>query len=326
VQQRAQSARVSGPQRSTRDAITAFARALAAAGYSPRTVAALTGDLAQFTQFLEQQRDIITPGRVARGDVVAFTAALVEGSLAPPARPAARRTVARKLSSLRRFFVFCVDEGETSVSPMVGVTAPKVPHHLPLVMGPGEVARLLDCAGDGTPLTLRDQALLELVYSCGLRVQEVLDLRFQDLDLDARELRVTGKRRKVRLVPIGEPAARAVAEYLREGRPELVRAGTSAPAHGAPVENLFVSRNGRPLSPSDVRRRLEGRLRAVGGATGVSPHTLRHSYATHLLEGGADLRSIQELLGHASLGTTQVYTHVSAAHLRSTYRRAHPRA
>jgi integrase/recombinase XerD len=311
---------------STRDAVTSYLRALVAAGYSPRTVVAVTADLSQFADFLEQRRGIATPSGVGRSDVVAFAAALAEGSLASPARPAARRTVARKLSSLRGFFVFCVDEGVAAVSPLVGVSAPKAPHRLPMVMGPGEVALMLDSMIDEKPLTLRDHALLELIYSCGLRVQEILDVRLQDLDLDARELRVTGKRRKVRLVPIGEPAATAVAHYLREGRPELIGAGSSSAALETPVDTMFVSRNGRPLSASDVRRRLERQLRAVGGAAGVSPHTLRHSYATHLLEGGADLRSIQELLGHASLGTTQVYTHVSAVHLRRVYRRAHPRA
>ena len=315
-----------GAEPSTRDVVTSYLRALVAGGYSPRTVLAVTADLAQFADFVEQRRGISTPPQIGRSDVVAFAAALAEGSLASPARPAARRTIARKLSSLRRFFAFCVDEGVASVTPMVGVSAPKVPHRLPMVMAPGEVALMLDSMGDEKPLTLRDHALLELIYSCGLRVQEVLDLRLQDLDFAARELRATGKRRKVRLVPIGEPAARAVAHYLREGRPELVGAGSSSAALETPVDNVFVSRNGRPLSASDVRRRLERQLRAVGGATGASPHTLRHSFATHLLEGGADLRSIQELLGHASLGTTQVYTHVSAAHLRSVYRRAHPRA
>jgi site-specific recombinase XerD len=312
--------------RAVRDVVTSYLRALVAAGYSPLTVAAATADLTQFADYLEHYRGLATPGRTTRSDIVAFAAALAEGTLTSSGRPAARRTIARKLSSLRRFFVFCVDEGVASVSPMVGVTAPKLPHRLPMVMGPDEVAHMLDSMADKKPLTLRDRALLELVYSCGLRVQEVLDLRLQDLDLDARELRVTGKRQKVRLVPVGEPAATAVARYLCEGRPVLVGAGSSSAALERPTAILFVSRNGHPLSASDVRRRLEQRLRAVGGATRASPHALRHSYATHLLEGGADLRSIQELLGHASLGSTQIYTHVSATHLRAVYRRAHPRA
>jgi site-specific recombinase XerD len=313
-------------ERPTRDVVTSHLRALAAAGYSPRTIRAVTADLAQFVAFLERDGGVSTPSQVSRGDLMAFAAALAEGTLSSSDRPAARRTIARKLSSLRGFFVFCVDEGVASVSPLVGVSAPKVPQRLPIVMAPGEVALMLDSMSDEKPLTLRDRALLELIYSCGLRVQEILDLRLDDMGLEARELRVTGKRRKVRLVPIGEPAARAVAHYLREGRPELVGAGSSSAALEAPLDIVFLSRNGRPLSASDVRRRLQRRLAAVGGATGTSPHTLRHSYATHLLEGGADLRSIQELLGHASLGTTQIYTHVSAAHLRSVYRRAHPRA
>ena len=208
------------------------------------------------------------------------------------------------------------------------------------MLTPTQIGEFLDGIDGDEPLTLRDRALFELIYSCGLRAQEALDLTVQDIDVGRREARVKGKGRKVRVVPVGEDALSALDRYLRVARPGLLaRARMGIPAAAAAAaprstqrsadrvdEPLFVSRRGRPLSPSDVRRRLERHLDQASVPEGTSPHTLRHSFATHLLEGGADLRSIQELLGHASLRTTQVYTHVSAAHLRGAYRSAHPRA
>jgi site-specific recombinase XerD len=166
---------------------------------------------------------------------------------------------------------------------------------------------------------VRDRALFELIYSSGLRCQEVLDLRLRDINLGSREIRVKGKGRKVRVIPVGEVALVALERYLREVRSGLVKDALQE-------DHIFLSRSGRPLSSSDVQRRLARYLARAGAPRGTSPHTLRHSFATHLLEGGADLRVIQEMLGHSSLRTTQVYTHVSAAHLRRAYRKAHPRA
>ena len=173
-------------------------------------------------------------------------------------------------------------------------------------------------------LALRDRAMFELLYSSGLRTRELLELRLCDLDFATGEVRVKGKGRKERVVPFGRPARHALEVYISDGRGELVCKLPDRAREGQ--DRVFVSRNGRPLSPSDVRRRLLNIMDRSGVATKISPHTLRHSFATHLLEGGADLRSIQEFLGHASLNTTQVYTHVSATHLRESYRRAHPRA
>jgi integrase/recombinase XerC len=283
-------------------------------------LAASESDLAQFLAvmealFVERVTDL-QPAHVRT-----YVAAMADGRLRPSRRPYARTSIARKLSVVRSYLRFCVDEGLLDVSPALGMRSPKLPRRLPAVLAQEQVGRLLDDWGGEEPLDLRDRALYELVYSCGLRCQEVIDLRMGDVDVEGREVRVTGKGSKERVLPVGEEAVLALRRYLHAGRPELCR-GTVASRD----DRIFVSRRGRPLSASDVRRRLERHLATIDAPSGVSPHTLRHSFATHLLEGGADLRSIQELLGHASLTTTQVYTHVSASHLRAVYRRAHPRA
>ena len=234
-------------------------------------------------------------------------------------RPYARSTIARKLSVVRSFLGFCEDNGLVEASPGAGVGSPKVPRRLPQVLTPVQTADLLETMGADKPLEMRDRALFELIYSSGLRCQEVLDLRLRDINLETREVRVKGKGRKVRVIPVGEVALDAVERYLGEARSRLVK-------DAAQEDHVFLSRTGRPLSSSDVQRRLARYLARAGAPRGTSPHTLRHSFATHLLEGGADLRVIQEMLGHSSLRTTQVYTHVSAAHLRRAYRKAHPRA
>ena len=317
-------------------AVTAFIRGLIAADYSVSTIEASLSDLRQFAVFLTR-RDIDLVSGITRADVAAFAGALADpgaraitgpishsGGGLPhtckaTTRPCARSTVARKLSVVRSFLRFCEDNGIVEVSPAAGVGSPKVPRRLPQVLTPDQVAQLLDTIAGTKPLELRDRALFELIYSSGLRCQEVLDLRLRDISLESREVRVKGKGRKVRVVPVGEVALIALERYLGEGRARLDAGPT-------PADHVFLSRTGRPLSSSDVQRRLARHLARAGAPAGTSPHTLRHSFATHLLEGGADLRVIQELLGHSSLRTTQVYTHVSAAHLRTTYRRAHPRA
>ncbi len=316
------------------EAITAYIRGLIAADYSVRTVDASVSDLNQFAAFLAL-RGILVPTDIARGDITAFVEALAEGSLATPDEeqvasrpragrlprgPSSRSTIARKLSVIRRFLRFCEESGLAEVNPAAAVRSPKIPRRLPQVLSPEQTSVLLEGIGGSAPLQMRDRALFELVYSSGLRCQEVLDLRLKDVNVEACEVRVKGKGRKVRVVPVGEVALDALDRYLREGRSHLVGGGL------ADEDHIFVSRTGRPLSSSDVQRRLAKHLARAGAPMGTSPHTLRHSFATHLLEGGADLRTIQELLGHSSLRTTQVYTHVSAAHLRRTYRKAHPRA
>jgi site-specific recombinase XerD len=186
------------------------------------------------------------------------------------------------------------------------------------VLRPDEMAAVLDRIPASTPLEHRDRALFEVAYGSGLRAEELVTLDVTDVDFDAEELRVLGKGSKTRIVPAGEPALKAVARYLERARPAL-ESGDGAPA-------LFLSKSGRRLSTSDVRRRLRAWTRHAEVQGGVSPHTLRHSFATHLLEGGADLRAIQELLGHASISTTQIYTRVESARLKSAYAKSHPRA
>ena len=237
-------------------------------------------------------------------------------------RGLSKTSVARKLAAARAFYRHLVERGELSANPADLVATPKRDSYLPRVLKPGEVADVLERIPAGSPLDLRDRAMFEVAYSAGVRAEEVVNLDVTDLDPDAEELRVTGKGSKTRIVPAGEPAWRAIELYLDRGRPKLASAAAGARAEPA----LFLSKSGRRLSTSDVRRRLRISTRRAGLEAGVSPHTLRHSFATHLLEGGADLRSIQEMLGHASISTTQTYTRIESKRLRKAYLEAHPRA
>ena len=196
--------------------------------------------------------------------------------------------------------------------------APRKAQKLPQVLKPAEVAALLDRIPADTALALRDRALFELAYASGLRAEELVTLDVESVDFDGELVRVEGKGSKTRFVPAGEHALRSIAAYLERGRPALQGAD--------PDPALFLSKSGRRLSTSDIRRRLRVWARHASAQTGVHPHALRHSFATHLLEGGADLRAIQEMLGHASISTTQVYTRVESARLRAAYAKSHPRA
>jgi integrase/recombinase XerC/integrase/recombinase XerD len=233
-------------------------------------------------------------------------------------RGAAPSTLARKLAAVRAFFRTLVEHGELGANPADLLPAPRQPQRLPPTLKPSEVGDLLDAIPASTPLELRDRAMFELAYACGLRAEEVVDLDVASVDFDGEQVRVEGKGSKTRFVPAGEPALRALAVYLERGR------GALAAADGHPA--LFLSKSGRRLSTSDVRRRLRAWARHSAAQGDVHPHALRHSFATHLLEGGADLRAIQELLGHSSISTTQVYTRVESARLRAAYARSHPRA
>jgi site-specific recombinase XerD len=240
-------------------------------------------------------------------------------------RGMSRSTIARKLASIRSFYRHLVERGSLEANPADLVATPKKDQYLPRVLRADEVEALLESIPGSTPLELRDRAMFELAYAAGLRAEEIVNLDVGDADPDAEELRVSGKGGKTRVVPAGEPAWRAIDEYLSRGRSQLAAHDAAGP--GGRVEAaLFLSRRGRRLSTSDVRRRLRVSTRRAATGAGVSPHTLRHSFATHLLEGGADLRAIQELLGHASISTTQTYTRIESGRLRKAYSRAHPRA
>jgi site-specific recombinase XerD len=236
----------------------------------------------------------------------------------------ARTTIARKAAALRAFFGWLRKRGVVTVDPTRNLRTPKGDRRLPRVPKAAEVANLLEGAppeepdeGVGTAVALRDAAVLEVLYGAGLRVSELCGLGPPDVDMRGGMVTVLGKRSKIRRVPLGEEAIAAIRAYLDGGRTIL-----SGPA--SPPEALFLNRRGRRLTPRDARRILERHLLSDGRA--ISPHSLRHAYATHLLEGGADLRAVQELLGHADVATTQLYTHLTKDRLRAVYNATHPRA
>ncbi|HWX96452.1 MAG TPA: tyrosine recombinase XerC [Solirubrobacteraceae bacterium] len=298
---------------------------------APRTRRAYGVDLEQFA-FWAADRGL-APQEVNSKAVRRYIARLSEQSRAPS-------TSARKLAALRALFSSQREHGAISQNPADLVSTPRRASHLPRVLSAREAQRLLDGIPADGPLQLRDRALFELAYACGLRAEELVSLRTADVDHDGEQLRVEGKGRKTRFVPVGEPAMAAVRLYLERARPALApasgrsgedlstqaRAGRARAGAAAAPEALFLSKTGRPLGTSDVRRRLRTWGARAGLPAGYSPHALRHSFATHLLDGGADLRSIQEMLGHASVSSTQIYTRVESARLRNAYARSHPRA
>lgn len=234
----------------------------------------------------------------------------------------ARSTLARRAATVRTFMGWALREELIDVDPSVRLKAPKKNSPLPHVLHQQQMSRMLetmaDAAESGEPLAVRNRALVELLYATGLRVGELAGLDVDDVDPDRRTVRVLGKGDKERTVPFGVPAAVAMDDWLRRGRPSLSNA-TSGPA-------MFLGKRGRRIDQRQIREVVERRLSALGDTAASSPHALRHSAATHLLDGGADLRAVQEILGHSSLATTQIYTHVSVERLRQSYKQAHPRA
>jgi site-specific recombinase XerD len=291
------------------EALAAYDRDLRARSMAERTRRAYGVDLGQFVEWAKGLG--LEPGKVRHRDVRRYGAGLSSGG-------AAAATVARKLAAVRGLFDFLVRTERVGQNPADLVSSPKREGKLPRVLTGEQVRTLLERIPARTPLELRDRAMLELAYSCGLRCEEIVNLDQGSFDFESEQLRVLGKGSKERLLPVGEPAQRALRRYLERGRQALA----TDPREPA----LFLSKSGRRLSGSDVTRRLGLWVREAALAAGVSPHALRHSFATHLLEGGADLRTIQELLGHASISTTQVYTRVDAARLREAYAATHPRA
>jgi integrase/recombinase XerC/integrase/recombinase XerD len=290
-------------------AVDGYMRELGTRGSSPATVRAYRRDLLELGSWATSRGR--EPAQLVYRDLRGYAAQL-------SGRGLAKSSIGRKLAAVRSFHSHLVASGAAGHNPGDLLPTPKRDARLPRVLAADEVAGLLERIPASGPLELRDRALFELAYSCGLRAEEIVTLDLDAPDFDAETLRVTGKGSKTRVVPIGEPAQRALRRYLEKARAAL---------EARPDERaLFVSRRGRRLSASDVRRRLAKWVREAAVAGRVSPHTLRHSFATHLLEGGADLRSIQDLLGHASISTTQIYTRVEPSRLRNEYAKAHPRA
>jgi integrase/recombinase XerD len=279
-------------------------------GLSPRTLEAYGRDLGRLARFARRV-GARGPEELERKQLTAFLSFLGEEGLSP-------RSVARATAAVRRFHRFLVEEGRGGGYAALDLHYPRYVRRLPRVISQKEVERLLDLPFPQGPAGLRDRAVLETLYATGMRVSELVGLDLEDLDLAEAEVRVMGKGGRERVVPLGSKALEALRDYLREGRPALVR----VPGQRA----LFLSNRGRRLTRQGVWEMLRTRAEKVGLGEKVTPHTLRHSCATHLLERGADLRYIQELLGHASIGTTQVYTHVSKERIREVYLRAHPRA
>ena len=281
-------------------------------GLSRNTLEAYRSDLLQFGRFLED-REITVTGATGT-DIGDFLAALggTKGGSASPA------TIHRKAACLRSFYRHLRREGVLDNDPTATLTAPRRGRKLPQVLTRGEVDKLLAQPRGTEPTDLRDRALLELMYACGLRASEAIGLDVADIDLDDGVLRARGKGSKERLVPVGQSALDAVSRYLERGRPALV---------GQRIESgLFVNFRGAALTRQGLYKIVRRHAVSAGLADRMSPHTLRHTFATHLLAGGCDLRSVQEMLGHADVATTQLYTHLSSERLKDVYFRAHPRA
>jgi len=287
----------------------AFAAELETRNLSPHTLSAYRRDLEQFRRFLvDLARDEeptvahLTPRATRR-----FVASLAASRFA-------RRSVRRKLAALKSFARYLASEGVIETNPTVGLAGPKLERRLPVFLSAGETERLFGAAPGNAPAALRDRAILELFYSTGIRLSELTALRIGDLDFAGRTVRVMGKGRRERIVPFGRAAADAVRRHL------------AASGRSSRGDAVFAGPSGARLCGRTVQRIVARELARVSEARRVSPHVLRHTFATHMLNAGADLRAVQELLGHASLSSTQIYTHVTTERLKEVYRRAHPRA
>lgn len=277
-------------------------------GLAARSVEAYAGDLIRFAVYTRQAGKAFAT--VDSGDVASWLVSLSKAGISA-------RAQARKLSALRGFYKFLLAERHVPSDPTALVTGPKLPRKLPHVLSFAEVETLLTAPDQSTPRGVRDTAMIQLLYASGLRVSELVGLKISDVDLDQSYVSVLGKGEKRRLVPFGEVARDAMLRYVREVRPRW--AGRADSAH------LFITERGTGMTRQGFWKLLGRYARTAGIDKPISPHKLRHSFATHLLERGADLRSVQTMLGHADIATTQVYTHVTAEHLRATHGRFHPR-
>lgn len=284
-------------------------------GLARNTLSAYRSDLLQYGAFLAEHD--LDPTAVSGADVGDFLAALArgDGGERPPASTA---TLNRKTACLRSFYRHLRRGELIDADPTASLKPPQKGRTLPKVLGYGEVKRLLEGVSGGAPADLRDRAILEVMYGCGLRASETIGLELGSIDLEHGFLRAYGKGSKERIVPLGTEAGRAIRRYLRSGRPAI--------AARSDQRALFLNQRGGALSRQGLYKIIQGRARDAGLAERMSPHTLRHSFATHLLSGGCDLRSVQEMLGHADVATTQIYTHLSADQVKEVYFEAHPRA
>jgi integrase/recombinase XerD len=286
-------------------------------GLSKNTLEAYRRDLTRYAGFL-RDRGIADPVGAGEREIAGFVAHLSASQYAPGKgyRPS---SVARSLAAVRSFHRFLVREGETSADPAEGVARPKVPRNLPRPLTVEEVGALVGApAEDGNPASLRDRAMLETLYGAGLRISELVGLDVDDVDLDEGSVRAMGKGSRQRVVPLGRYAVKALSAYMVRGRPALTGPRSRAA--------LFLNQRGGRLSRQGCTNIVKAMARRAGIRKRVTPHMLRHSFATHLLEGGADVRVVQELLGHASVATTQIYTLVTSDRLREVYFESHPRA
>ncbi|MDD5038028.1 MAG: tyrosine recombinase XerC [Dehalococcoidales bacterium] len=277
---------------------------------SPYTVRNYTTDLLDFFQFIRDKK-ISSLNEVDRLVLRDYLFWLLQQSVA-------KASIARRLSAIRSFYRYLLREEITSTSPVANTSSPKLDRRLPSFLTIDEMKRLLEAPDSTTPQGQRDRALIELLYASGLRVSELVKLNREQVNLDTRDIRVWGKGSKERIVLIGLPAARALTTYLEQGRPRLL--------DGKTTDALFVNRYGGRLTERMVQKILEKYANIIGIGKRVHPHMLRHTFATHLLDGGADLRVVQELLGHADLSSTQIYTHVSKSQAKKVYLSAHPMA
>jgi integrase/recombinase XerD len=283
-------------------------------GLSRNTLQAYHSDLAQFGEFLAASD--LSPLEVSHGDLAGFLSGLASGG--GGRRPVASATLQRKVACLRSFYRYLRREGAIEHDPTADLRGPAKTKRLPKVLSREEISMLLSEPKGTEPLALRDRALLEVMYACGLRVSEAIALQVTDIDLQEGMLRARGKGSKERIVPVGRQAVAAMDSYCRRGRPVLVGM--------APESHLLLNHRGGALTRQGLYKIIQGYARRAGLSERMSPHTLRHTFATHLLSGGCDLRSLQEMLGHADLATTQIYTHLSADRLKEAYFNAHPRA
>jgi len=299
------------------DQIEKFIRYLGSQrGYSPHTLRNYRTDLLHFLEFLGEGRRRLegeVTGEVSLTEIREYLGRLFTGYK--------RSTIARKLSAIRSYYLFVEKGGSSETNPAAAVSTPKQERTIPTYLSVDEMFRLLEASDTGKPLGKRDQAILEVLYSCGLRVSELAGLNLESIDQAARLVRVIGKGNKERIVPVGRKAMAVLREYLDATAGIRTRKGS-----GARSTPLFVNSRGGRLTTRSIREIVRRTGVKSGLMMGISPHSLRHTFATHLLDGGADLRAVQELLGHASLSTTQRYTHVSLDRLMEVYDKAHPRS